>query len=336
MSELKKEVIENFRKAMGTLPSQNPVKNYDYVSAFDPKACYVKLVEYPSNVMKYLVRTAASTWGNGELGPGGGSTQKWEKLSPEGRFLVALSSLTGNTLPVGAESPNFLWEFNGFPRHTFSQFARMRVGSGHASIGCRDNNKLDCAWVLYPELYDELQRNPDLKQKFEEWTKNTKDLYEMILNTGKGSWQSSRAVLPMSYNHSWTSYTSLLALKGQMSRRLMLCEEAPIVLMFWRMRSEIKKISPLVANYLRPACDGAKRCIYHGGAEGLTKYFSNLFAGCGRWPDEVEYQEFNFSCTDPKELEKHCEYVKPNEWINYKESDYSKLSDIDKALFEED
>lgn len=335
MASLDKETIENFRSAMGTLPSQNPKKNYDYVSTFHQNACYVKLVEFPLNPYKYLVRCCASTWGDGELGPGHGSTQKWEKLTPKSRFLVALSALTGNTLPVGAESPNFLWEFNGFPRHTFSQFVRMRIGSGHCSIGCRDNNKLDCPWILYPELYEELQNNKQLKSDFEEWTKKTKDLYEKILSTGNGSWQTSRAVLPMSYSHSWTSYTSLLALKGQMSRRLMPCEETPIVLMFWRMRSEIEKHFPLIANYLRPACDGAKRCIYHGGAEGLTKYFSNLFAGCGRWPDQINYQEFNFSCTNPEELSKHCNYVKPTEWISFTENDYDKLSETDKKLFEE-
>lgn len=332
--EIDKNVIENFREAMGTLPSQTPQKNYDYYSIFTENASYVKLVEKPENPYRYLVRCACSTWGDGELGQGHGSTQKWEKLSPKSRFAVAISVLTGNTLPVAAESPNFLWEFNGWPRHTYDQYARMRIGSGICSIGSRDNNKLDCPWVLYPELYDELERNPELKEKFDEWTKNSKDLYEMILKTGFGSWQMARAVLPMSYNHSWTAYTSLLCLVGQMSRRLMPCEEAPMVLLFWRMREQVKLHFPLLANYLRPACDKAKRCIYHGGAEGLTKYFSNLFAGCGRWPDEAEYQEFNFSCTNPEQLAKHCEYVQPTEWINYTENDYDKLDPKDKTLFE--
>lgn len=333
--EVKKEVIENFRKAMGTLPSQEPSKNYDYVSIFDDRAGYVKLVEVPPNPYKYLVRCASSTWGDGELGPGHGSTQKWEKLTPEGRYLVAISVLTGNTLPVAPESVTSLWEFNGFPRHSFDQFARMRIGAGICSIGARDNNKLDCPWVLYPELSDELLKNDDLKMQFDNWTVKTKDLYESILNTGKGSWQMARAVLPMSYNHSWTAYINILALKGQMARRLMPCEETPMVLMFWRMRSELEKHFPLIANYMRPACDGPKKCIYHGGAEGLTKYFSNLFAGCGRWPDQVEYQEFNFSCTNPEELAKHCQYVKPDEWKTFGEGDYDKLDPKDKALFEE-
>jgi len=49
-------------------------------------------------------------------------------------------------------------------------------------------------------------------------------MYNEILKYGKSSWQTARAVMPMSYNHSWGCYTNLLALKGQMARRLMPCE----------------------------------------------------------------------------------------------------------------
>jgi len=278
---------------------------------------------------------ATATWGSGKVGEGNGSTQKWEKLSPENRYRVVLSVLTGNTLLTAQESVSFTFEFNGIPRHTFDQFARMRIGSGHASIGCRDNSKLDAPFVLYSRLYNELQNNPDLKRRFDEWVVKTKDLYEEILSTGKGSWQTARAVLPMSYNHSWVSYVNLLALRGQMGRRLMACEEAPMVLLFWRMRTEIEDKFPLIANYLRPACDRAKRCIYHGGAEGLTKYFSSLFAGCGRWPDENKYSEFNNSCTDYEELSKYVKIVKPDEWKDFNFDDFDKISEKDKKLFNE-
>ena len=103
------------------------------------------------------------------------------------------------------------------------------------------------------------------------------------------------------------------------------------------MRQEIENISPLIANYLRPSCDFAKRCVYHGKHEGLTKYFSNLFAGCGRWKtnNDSDYQEFNRSCSNPDEISKYVKVIKPNEWIDYTENDYDKLSDIDKKMFEE-
>lgn len=330
---MNKEEIDVMRKAMATLPSQKPEKNYKYVDTFDESVGYVKLVDYPSNCMKPLVRAATATWGDGESG----STQKWEKLTPQSRYLVALSVLTGNTLPQAIEAISFQFEYNGFTRSCFDQAARARIGASFQSIGSRDNCKIDSPFILYPELYKDIQENPELKVKFENWVKDTKDLYEEILSKDLSSWQEARAVLPMSYSHSWVATYNLLSLKGQMSNRLKFCEETHIVYMFWKMRSEIENISPLVANYLRPACDGAKRCVYHGKHEGLTKYFSNLFSGCGRWKSEndSDYQEFNRSCSNPDLMAKHVKVVQPNEWINYTENDYDKLSDKDKAMFEE-
>ena len=139
----------------------------------------------------------------------------------------------------------------------------------------------------------------------------------------------------MSYNHSWVSYVNLLALRGQMSRRLMACEEAPIVLLFWKMREEIEKQFPLIANYFRPACDRARKCIYHEGPEGLTKLFSSLFAGCGRWKTKQKYSEFNHSCSNYEELSRYVKIVKPEEWKHFTQNDYNLIDKKDKQLFEE-
>jgi len=328
-----REEIENFRKSMGTLPSQAPVKNYEYKNCLE--TIYTKLTDCPGNPYKTLVRMATATWGDGKIEAGHGSTQKWEKLTPKNRYIIALSVLTGNTLPTAMESVNFTFEFNGVPRHTFDQFVRMRIGSGHASIGSRDNNKLDCPFVLYPTLHRAVTKDNFLKEQFEEWVEVTKDLYETILGTNEGSWQAARAVLPMSYSHSWVSYVNLLCLKGQSARRLMACEEAPMVLLFWKMRQEVEDRFPLIANYLRPVCDHAKKCIYHEGPEGLTKYFSALFAGCGRWPTKETYSEFNNSCSDYAEISKYVNVVGANEWLHFTPDSFDMLSDLDKKLFEE-
>jgi hypothetical protein len=282
-----------------------------------------------------IVNAACSTWGSAKVGPDEGSCRKWNKLSPKNRFIVALSSLKGETLPLAMENIKYQFCCNGGPRHLFDQHARVRLAA-HQSIGCRDNTKLDAPFILYPELYKEIQQKPELKEQFETWIKSTKDMYETILKSGCGSYQTARAVLPMSYNHSFSTSIDLLSLKGQMARRLMACEESPIVFMYWRLREEIKKKTPLIANFLRPACDCAKKCIYHGGAESLTKYFSNLFSGCGRWPDEVSYAEFNRSCSDYEELSKYVEIVPKDGWIKYTENDYDLLDEKDKNLFETD
>jgi len=329
---LSKEQIDNIRKALDTLPDRSQEKSYDYVSVYETLT--LEIYDMPSNPYRNIVNAACSTWGSAKVGIDEGSCRKWQKLSPENRFIVVLSALKGETLPLALENVKFQFGVNGAPRHAFDQHARVRLAA-HQSIGCRDNSKLEAPFILYPALYKEIQEKPELKEKFELWTKMTKDLYELILDSGCGSFQTARAVLPMSYNHSFTTSIDLLSLKGQMSRRLMACEEAPIVFMYWKLREEIKKSTPLIANFLRPACDGAKKCVYHGGAEGLTKYFSNLFKGCGRWPDEVEYAEFNRSCSDYEELSRYVEIVPKDGWLNLTENDYEKLDPKDKSLFEQ-
>jgi hypothetical protein len=325
--------VDNLRKAMGTLPDRTETKSYEYLNAF--KSCYVNLLDYPNNSFKNIVSMATSTWGSAGVGKSEGSCGKWEKISPENRYRIVLAALTGKTLPLCLESVSFLFEFNGIPRHTFDQFARLRIGGGVSSAGCRDNSKLDAPLILYPNLYDFIVSDSFIKARFERWLRDTKDLYGIILKSKAGSYQMARAVLPMSYNHSWTSYMNFLTLKTQAARRMMACEEAPMTLIFWRIREEIKnKVSPLLANYLRPLCDSAKRCVYAGGIEDLSRLFSCLFKGCGRWTAEHGYAEFNLSCSDYQSLSHYVEIVSKDGWTEYGLDDYNKLSDLDRKYFE--
>lgn len=329
---MEKKDIDNIRESLQTLPNKSK-KTYNYYNGLT--RCSVNLVDCSSNVMKDIVALACATWGSGDVGYGNGSTMKWQKLSPQNRFRVVLSALNGNTLPTALEAPSFTFEINGICRSTFDQFARCRFFS-IGSIGTRDNDKLDSPFLIYDRLYKLLQEDKTLKINFEDWVKKTKDLYEQIISNSKGDYQIGRDVLPMSLNHSWTFKTDFLTLKGQCARRMMACEQDSHVLLFWKLREEIKnKISPLLADYMRPACDGAKKCIYHGGAEGLTKYFSSLFAGCGRWKEDHNYSEFNHSCSDYETLSKYVEIISKDSWVNYAEDDYEKLSVKDKILFEE-
>lgn len=332
MSDYKKDV-DNMREAMGTLPSQAPKKTYSWKNSLD--SLYVVLNDWTRNPYRAMASMAAATWGDNETG----STGKWEKLSPENRFRIVLAILTGNTLPQAAEAVQFTFEVNGTPRHTFDQHARARIGTAFASIGTRDNNKLDADFLLYPDVCRRMEEDPGYALEVERWIIATKDLYERTISsgTGTGSWQSGRAFLPMSTNHSYVFTQNYLALKGQCSRRLMACEESSIVALHIALRELVGRKFPLLANYLRPACDGAKRCIYHEGPEGMTKYFSSLFACCGRWPTKEQYSEFNVSCSSYEELAEHGFVMPgPTEWIKYGENDYDKLGYQDKCLFDDD
>jgi hypothetical protein len=328
-----KEDIDNMREAMGTLPSQAPKKTYSWKNSLD--SLYVKLNDWTLNPYRAMASMAAATWGDNESG----STGKWEKLTPENRFRIVLAILTGNTLPQASEAVQFTFEVNGTPRHTFDQHARVRLGTAFASIGTRDNNKLDADFLLYPDVCRRMEEDPGYALEVERWIIATKNLYEKTISsgTGTGSWQSGRAFLPMSTNHSYVFTQNYLALKGQCARRLMACEESSIVALHIALRELVGRKFPLLANYLRPACDGAKRCIYHEGPEGMTKYFSSLFACCGRWPTKEQYSEFNVSCSSYEELAEHGFILPgPTDWIKYGENDYDKLDPRDKFFFDEE
>ena len=329
--------VDNMREAMGTLPSRSPEKSYEIKNAIT--SINVKLVATHENPYKALVAMAAATWGTGKSEYGEGSTGKWAKLTPENRYEVVRAVLTGNTLPTALEAVNFTFEVNGTPRHTFDQFARARIGIGFGSIGSRDNNKLDAPFVLYDELLSDLENDPDLMAAFVEWTRQTKDLYERLMGTNQGSWQTARAVLPMCYNHSFVFNANLMAIRGQCGRRLMACEEGPMCALMWRIVQEVGRKFPLLAVGMKPVCDRAKRCVYHEGPEGMTKYFSALFAGCGRWPTDEDYSEFNHSCTSYERLkELGVPVATVEEIVNFEKcmlGGYDNLMAQDRMLFEE-
>jgi len=315
--------IDNLRKAMGTLPSETPKNETHFVKGCSEME--VELVDHTSNPYKTIVAAATATWGNDKY------ETKWPKLTKENRFKVVLSTLTGNTLPQAMEGLMFTFKVVGVPRHCFDQHARARIGATFYSIGSRDNNKLDSRIILYSKLYDML--TDEMKEHFIKMKK----IYEEILDTGKGSWQLARAFLPMSYHHSYHFSMNYLALQGQCKRRMMFCEEEFIVGLHWLLRERIKDKFPLLAEYLRPACDYVKKCVY-AKSYGLSNAFGCLFAGCGRWEAGTEYATFNESCSDKETIEKQLNIKIRNkdEWINYTEDDYDKLSDKDKKLFEED
>ncbi len=337
-NELTSIHIQNMRKAMETLPSQKPEISFEYQN--DISSITVNMTDFPSNPYKIIVRAVTATWGNGLLGNGNGSTGKWEKLLPENRFRLVLSHLTGNTLPQASEGVQFQFEVNGVSRHDFDQHARARIGTHFMSIGTRDNNKLDAPFLLYDDIIKRMDSDEEYKNKVEEWIKMTKLLYQDTISNSEASWQTGRAFLPQSVNHSYVFGVNYLALKGHCSRRLMACEQEGIVALHWLIRNKIEEKFPLLANYLRPACDGAKRCIYMEGPEGMTKYFSNLFDGCGRWEvkndDNKVYKEFNKSCTNYNRLkELGIPVLGVNDYNNYNELSYNELSELDKKLFEE-
>jgi len=325
---MNKNDIDELRKSMGTCPSTAPQKSYKIVRGVEELE--LTMYDYPTNIYKTILEGACATWGDDAYKP------KWSQLSPANRFRVILAVLTGQTLPQSLESVQFSFRVNGLPRSCFDQHARARIGSVFFSIGSRDNNHADSRIILYTKLYDAMEKDAALKTRVINHLREMKDIYELLIKN-KSSWQTSRALLPMSYQHSYCFSQNLLAIKSQCANRLAFHEEEYICALHWKMRDLIGQQFPLIANYLRPGCDYAKSCAY-AKSYSLSNAFGCLFAGCGRWKSGTEYATFNESCSDKSEIEKQLRIKIPNpeDYLNLTEDDYDKLLPIDKKLFEAD
>ena len=332
MNEVQRQEIDNLRSAMGTLPSQSPKKSYEIVRGVSQ--LQTEMYDFPLNPYKTICESVVATWGDDKY------ETAWPKLTPSNRYKVVLSVLQGLTLPAPMESIDFSFIVRNVPRHCFGQHRTARVGQTFYSIGSRDNNKLDSKAIFYTKLYDkcyDTQGNEtEFGKKLVPHIKQMKDLYEELLQD-KESWQISRAILPMAYHHSYKFSINYLALKGFCAQRMKFCEEEFICALAWNLRETINNKFPLLANYLRPGCDGSRSCQYSK-SYSLSNAFGCLFSGCGRHKSGTEYATFNESCSDVNEIESQLKIKipKPDSWINYTENDYDKLDDKDKALFNQD
>lgn len=186
--------IEDLRIVAGTLPSERPKRQTSIVTF--PLSCEVSLIDHNKNPYRAMFSTATATWGDNEY------VDKWPITSPEGRLEVIKAVLTGNTLPQARELINFIFRIRGVPRWLFDHHTQVPFTT-FMSVGCRDNNKVDCDIVKVDEY-----RLDSENKVFE----NLKDFYEDVLSDDMGSWQSARAFLPQSYQHSYYIGQNLLSM----------------------------------------------------------------------------------------------------------------------------
>jgi hypothetical protein len=189
-----KSTIENIRKAMGTLPSDKPIKRTDIVSLKD--SLEVTIESCTDNPYKAMVVSSTATWGDNDC------KQKWPLLKPEGRLEIIKACLLHLTLPQCKENVHFVFRIKGVPRWLFDYHVTNVQFISVQSAGCRDNNKLD-ADIVKQEVEGDKQLFSDLK-----------DLYEIALSDSQGSWQTARAFLSQSYSHSYILGQNLLSIVG--------------------------------------------------------------------------------------------------------------------------
>ena len=266
---------------------------------------------------------ALMTWGDVKY--------KWSVLSPEERFEVSKKVLQKKALPLGTESPSYLFRIWGVTRSSFDQIARQRIGATFSSLGW-NNIHSQTGFRISNEVVDH--------EDYAEFECLIKDCLDKIKNTyitmiSKGvSWQSAREVLPLGLLHWFNFSCTYSTLQQFCSRRLCFSEKEDTVAVAWLMRQRINEVTPFLSSFLRPSCDWSKRCGYWVG-DSLPEHMGSLFLPCGRNPCRIEgiEPEFNIPSTNVKNLERDLNIIIPRNDEDLPVTNFSELEDLDKELF---
>jgi thymidylate synthase ThyX len=238
---------------------------------------------------------ATETWG----GTNDRGLDKWVRSTVDARKRVVLAVLMRKALPLALELPTFLFEVRNCSRVAFDQLARARVGVTFSSQGTRDNAHPDIDVIVPPRIWD----NPSERAMFMEYARHAKEGYVNRLRSGMASWQDARYLLPQGIVHRFAVNLNYAALSNLLGKRLMFCEEHVTVATAWKLRKAVWDAGySLLAVPLRPSCDFARRCTYRDHDQ-VGELFSNLFSGCGRWPDPLPIGEFNYAAADKEDIE---------------------------------
>lgn len=284
------------------------------------KGIEVDLIDYPQNPYKEILTMSLSTWGS--------RINKWEILSPEEKFKIVKYTLDRKALPLGLESPSFLFTIFGVSRSSFDQIARQRIGCTFSSVGW--NNIHFQTGIRIPR---EIGDNEDLVKIFKKNCHEIKDVYYMLIKSGI-SWQSARSILPMGLLH-WFSFSiNFMSLQTFCSRRLCFSEQEDTVATAWLMKEKVKEKFPFLSKYLRPTCDYAKKCLYQ--QENLPQEMGALYKSCERNKCENQKYDFNLPCSDRHRIMNDLNFYIPNSNEEWPEKSYNELSNIDKELFDAD
>ena len=318
------KLLDDLREDLGTLPSMGHQPQTRFFRGVE--GLEVNYVTGPANPYKGIFAFAPACWGNAW------DTKKWRRLSPEARFLDVLATLSGKSIPNGMESASFTFEIAGCSRGAFDQIARQRLGVVFGSMGTRDNEHVDADFRIAEALW----KNEDAHFNLRSLILIAKNAYTRYVREQGGNWQDAKAFLPATVIHRFIACWNFTALRNFAGQRLRACEQEDTVAVAWLVRERILERFPLLAAFLRPTCDWAKRCVYHDG-DPLSESYSCLFKGCGRWPEYDDgYATFPTSCSDYETMQRQAGFTYFPGDAKLVPERYEDLDAKDRALFEED
>jgi thymidylate synthase ThyX len=282
----------------------------------------IKMLDYTLNPYRTMVDMALQTWRN--------KGNKWEEISPSTRFEIVKLILQKKALPLAVEHPTFSFQISDCSRAVFDQIARARIGIVFSSKGQKDDMLSNNNFVIPSAIL-----GTSYEQEVKDIVFCCKNLYQRMYKSGLPNW-SLRCILPMYLAHNFMFSANFAAIQNLLSKRLETTEMEECVAFGILVREAIKERFPLLAEYLRPACDGAKKDLnaaFNGFSDiiGLPHVSDNRQPG---YDDSKYIAKHKTPCTDIKLVEKMIgkHLPLPTEWIDYT---WETLPEIDKERFNE-
>ena len=287
---LDKAALDGYREELGTTAHRDAEPTTHFLRGAERTE--VELISGPENPYRDMFVHAGQTWGT----PYESKMTEWERATTEQRMERVFHTLTRQNLPLALELPDFYFEVRGASRIAFDQIARMRIGVTFSSEGTRDNDVADIPVMVPPRIYDD----EALSRTFGSAVTQAKRSYADLVSAGV-PWADARHLIPQGIIHRFAIDINYAALSTFLGKRMRFCMDFATVAVAWKMYEEVKKKYAVLAVPLRPECDYAQKCTYR--AEGRAgEAYSNLFKGCGRWPDPNPVAEWDVSSTDQKDI----------------------------------
>jgi thymidylate synthase ThyX len=309
---MKKELI----KELKDLCHEDPTINSNDIKTL--KDLSVEIIDSTKNPYRTMFEMATQTWGEPD---------KWSAASPELRFEIVKKVLDRKALPLALEAPYFAFQIKNISRAAFDQIARTRIGVVYAARGFKDNN-LNYISMCIPD-----RLNREDKNKVIAHFNASKALYKN-LQKNNPNW-TARCIIPMYVSYNFIMVMHYATLQGFCANRMQTTEMPYTVATAWLMREAVKKEFPLLASYLRPACDWKKSDTtvqVNGFADELGVIHNSDYRqpGFDKSKYDVRYDE---PCTDISVIEKelHIHIPAPEEWIDYR---WDNLDSADVHLFQ--
>ena len=187
-------------------------------------------------------------------------------------------AIEGHTLPTALETINFTFQIEGISRACSHQLVRVRIGSGFSQKGMRDVYYGDIDYVI-PATVEAVGKT----EKYLDLMKQCSDFYQELFEAGV-PYQDARFVIPHAATTTVVWTVNFLALRNFCGNRLQNFMQWEINALARSLRDEVRRVSPPLADALKPRCEITKNCQASG----------NLFGGCGKFSLKAKHNNYVF------------------------------------------